>query len=126
MLIPGWDGVESVVVFEPGCEECRVSRGARKVVEVVPESEVEEMRGKLEVEEEVARPVAVPYPPSLILEDLELVLETREASTRVSSVSFSSRTRSLSRLELDLDIEGTSGYSINVAAAVAAVPGQDE
>lgn len=113
-------------MFEPGWEECRVSRGARKVVEVVPESEVEEMRGKLEVEEEVARPVAVPYPPNLTLEDLELVLETIEGSTRVSSVSFSSRTRSLSRFELDLDIEGTSGYSINVAAAATAVPGPDE
>lgn len=95
-------------VLEFGCEECRVSRGARKVVEVLPESEVVEMRGKLEVEEEAARPVAVPYPPSLTLEGLELVFATLEVSTSVS-VSLSSRSRSLSRFELDLDIEGVSG-----------------
>jgi len=91
-----------------GCEECRVSLGARKVVEVLPESEVDEMRGKLEVEEEAARPVVVPYTPSLILEDLEFVLAMLEVSTRVSA-SLSSRSRSLSRFELDLDIEGISG-----------------
>lgn len=96
MLVPEWE------LLGFGCEECRVSRGARKVVEVLPESELEEMRGKLEVEE-VARPVAVPYPPSLILGDLEFVLETLEVSTRVSSVSMSSRPRSLSRVEPDLD-----------------------
>src|SRR5882762_1769360 len=97
MLVPGW----GLLGF--GCEECRVSRGARKVAEVLPESEIDDMRGKLEVEEEVARPVAVPYPPSLILGDLELVPETLEMSTRVSSVSISSRSRPLSRVEPDLD-----------------------
>ena len=96
MLVPGWE------LLGFGCEECLVSRGARKVVEVLPESEVDEMRGKVEVEEEVARLVAVPYPPSLTLGDLELVLETLEMSTRVSSVSMSSRSRSLSRVEPDL------------------------
>jgi hypothetical protein len=102
VLVPEWE------LLGLGCEECRVSRGARKVVEVFPESEVDEMRGKLEVEEAVARPVAVPYPPpSLILGDLELVLETLEMSTRVSSVSISSRSRSLSRVEPGLD--GTRG-----------------
>lgn len=85
-----------------------MSRGARKAVEVLPESEVEEMRGKLEVEEEAARPVAVPYPPNLILGDLELVFVVLEVSARVS-VSSSSRSRSLSRFEFDLDIEGVSG-----------------
>ena len=97
MLVPEWG------LLGLGCEECRVSRGARKVVEVVPESEVDEMRGKLEVEEAVVRPVAVPYPPSLNLGDLELVPETLEMSTRVSSVSMSSRSRSLSRVEPGLD-----------------------
>ena len=92
----------------PGCEECRARRGARNAVEVLPESEVDEIRGKLEVEEEVARPVVVPYPLNLTLEDLELVLATVEVSTRVSA-SLSSRSRSLSRFEVDLDIEGTSG-----------------
>ena len=85
-----------------------MSRGARKAVEVVPESEVDETRGKVELEEEVARPVAVPYPPSLVLEDLEPVLVMLGVSTRVS-MSSSSRSLSLSRIELDLDIEGTSG-----------------
>lgn len=85
-----------------------MSRGARKAVEVFPESEVDETRGKLELEEEFARPVAVPYPPSLILEDLEPVLVMLGVSTRVS-MSSSSRSLSLSRIELDLDIEGTSG-----------------
>ena len=108
MLVPGWDGVRSVELVELGCEKFRVSRGARKAVEVLPESEVEEMSGKLEVEEEAARPVVVPYPLSLILGDLELVLEILEVSTRVS-VSSSSRSRSLSRAEVDLDIEGKSG-----------------
>lgn len=96
MFVPEWE------LLGVGCEECRVSRGARKVVEVVPESEVDEMRGKLEVEEEVARPVAVPYPPSLILGGLEFALEPLERSRRVSSVSMSSRSRSLSRVEPDL------------------------
>ena len=90
-----------------GFDECRVSRGARKAVKVFPESDVDETRGKLELEE-VARSVAVPYPPSLILEDLELVLAMLEVSTRVP-VSSSSRSLSLSRIEFDLDIEGTSG-----------------
>lgn len=108
MLVPEWDGVESVDVLGFGCEECRVSRGARKAVEVLPESEVDEIRGKLEVEEEAARPVAVPCPPSLTLEGLEFVLVMVGVSTRVS-VSLSSRSRSLSRFELDLDIEGMSG-----------------
>ena len=96
MLVPEWG------LLGLGCEECRVSRGARKVVEVVPESEADERRGKLEVEV-VARPVAVPYPPSLSLGDLELVPETLEMSTRVSSVSASPRSRSLSRVEPGLD-----------------------
>ena len=122
MLFPEWDGVESVGLLGFGCEECRVSRGARKVDEVLPESEVEEMRGKLEVEEEVARPVAVPYPPNLILGDLELVFKTLAVSTSVSPVSWSSRSRSLSRVGPDLDIEGMSGYSIGLAAAVTVVP----
>ena len=108
MLVPGWDGFGSAEPLGPGCEECRVRRGARKAVEVLPESEVDEMRGKLEVEEDVARPVVDPYPPSLVLEDLELVLAVGDVSTRVS-VSLSSRSRSLSRFEVDLDIEGTSG-----------------
>jgi len=107
MLVPGWDGFGSAELLVSGCDECRVRRGARKAVEVLPESEVDEMRGKLEVEE-VARPVVVPYPPSLTLEDLELVLAVLEVSTRVSA-SLSSRSRSLSRFEVDLDIEGTSG-----------------
>lgn len=84
-----------------------MSRGARKAVEVFPESEVEDMSGKLEFEEEVMRPVAVPYPPNFILEDLEPVFVTLEVSTRVS-VSLPSRSLSLSRLGFDLDIEGTS------------------
>lgn len=108
MLVPEWDGVKSAEPLEFGFEECRASRGARKAVEVLPESEVDEMRGKLEVEEEAARPVAVPYPSSLILEDLELVFVVLEVSTRVS-VSSSSRSRSRSRFEVDLDIEGMSG-----------------
>jgi hypothetical protein len=108
MLVPEWDGVGGAESLGFGCEECRVRRGARKAVEVLPESEVEEMSGKLEVEEEAARPVVVPYPPSLILGDLELVFEILEVSTRVS-VSSSSRSRSLSRAEVDLDIEGKSG-----------------
>ena len=91
-----------------GFEECRVSRGARKAVEVLPESEVDETRGKVELEEDAARPVAVPYPLNLILEDLEPVLVMLEVSTRVS-MSSSSRSLSLFRIELDLDIEGTSG-----------------
>ena len=122
MLVPEWGGVGNVELLVFGCEECRVSRGARKVVEVLPESEVEEMRGKLEVEEEVARFVAVPYPPNLTLGDLELVLEILAVSTRVSSVSSSSRSRSLSRVEPALDIEGMSWNSIYLAAAVTAVP----
>lgn len=86
---------------------------------MLPESEVDEMRGKLEVEEEAARPVVVPYPLSLILGDLELVFVVLEMSTRVSvSSSSSSRSRSLSRLEVDLDIEGVSGKSIGLAEAV--------
>lgn len=120
MLFPEWDGVESVGVV--GFDECRASRGARKVDEVLLESEVEEMRGKLEVEEEVARPVAVPCPPSLILGDLELVFKMLVVSTSVSPVSLSSRSRSLSRVEPDLDIEGINGYSIGLAAAVTVVP----
>lgn len=84
-----------------------MSRGARKAVEVFPESEVEDMSGKLEFEEEVMRPVAVPYPPNFILEDLELMFVALEVSTRVS-VSLPSRSLSLSRFEFDLDIEGTS------------------
>lgn len=108
MSVPEWEGVGSVEPLDPGCEECRVRRGARKAVDVLPESEVDEMSGKLEVEEEAARPVVVPYPPSLILEDLELVLAVLEVSTRVS-VSLSSRSRSLSRFEVDLDMEGASG-----------------
>ena len=98
MLVSEWE----VLVFN-GCEECRVSRGARKVVEVLPESKVVGMRGKLEVEAEVARPVVVPYALSLTLGDLEFVLETLEMSTRVSSASGSSGSRSLSRVEPDLD-----------------------
>lgn len=85
---------------------------------MLPESEVDEMRGKLEVEEEAARPVVVPYPLSLILGDLELVFVVLEMSTRVSVSSSSSRSRSLSRLEVDLDIEGVSGKSIGLAEAV--------
>jgi hypothetical protein len=104
-----------------GFEECRVSRGARNVVEVFSGSEVDGMRGKLEIEE-VAGPVAVSYPPSLTRGDLEFVLETSAVSTRVSSVSLSSRPRSLSRVEPDLGIGGTSGYSIGLAAAVTVVP----
>lgn len=96
MLVPGWE------LLGFGFEECRASRGARKVVEVLPASEVDEMRGKVEFEEEVARPVAVPYPPSLILGDLELVLETLEVSRGMSSVPMSSRSRSLSRAGPDL------------------------
>ena len=91
-----------------GFEEWRVSRGARKAVEVLPESEVDEMRGKLELEEGVARPMAVPCPVGFILEDLELAFVMLEASTRVS-VPLSSRSLSLSRFELDLGIEGVSG-----------------
>ena len=106
-MAPKWDDVERVEVLGFGFDECRVSRGARKAVEVLPESEVEDMSGKLELEEEVMRPVAVPYPPNLILEDLELVFVTLEVSTRVS-VSLPSRSLSLSRFEFDLDIEGTS------------------
>lgn len=108
MLVPGWDGFGRAEPLGSGCEECLVSRGARNAVEVFPESEVDEMRGKLEVEDEVARPVVVPYPLSLTLEDLELVLAAVEVSTRVSA-SLSSRSRSLSRFEADLDKEGTSG-----------------
>jgi len=108
MLVPGWDGFGSAELLGPGCEECLVSRGARNAVEVFLESEVDEMRGKLEVEDEVASPVVVPYPLSLTLEDLELVLVVVEVSTRVSASSLS-RSRSLSRFEVDLDNEGTSG-----------------
>lgn len=109
MLVPEWDGVKNVDVLGFGCEECRVSRGARKAVEVLPESEVDEIRGKLEVEEEAARPVAVPCPPSLTLEGLELVPAVVAVSIRVSVSSLSSPSRSLSRFEPDLDIEGMSG-----------------
>jgi len=108
MLVPECDGVGRVEVLELGCDECRVSRGARKAVEVLPESEVDETRGKLEVEDDAARPVAVPYPLNLILEGLELVFAIVEGSTR-ASVSSSSRSLSLSRFELDLDIGVTSG-----------------
>lgn len=108
MLVSEWDGVGSVEVLGFGCEECRVSRGARKAVEVLPESEVDETRGKVGVEDETVGPVAVPYPPSLILEDLEFVFVMGGASTRVS-VSLSSRSLSLSRFELDLDVWATSG-----------------
>lgn len=89
MLVPGWE------LLGFGCEECRMSRGARNVVEVLPESEVDGVRGKVEVEE-VVRPVAVPCPLSLTFGDLEFALETVEVSTRVSSVSMSSRPWSLS------------------------------
>ena len=108
MLVPEWDGVGRVEVLELGCEECRVSRGARKAVEVLPESEVDETRGKVGVEDDAARPVTVPYPLDLILGDLELVFAIVEASKRVS-VSSSSRSLSLSRFEFDLDIGVTSG-----------------
>lgn len=91
------------------------------VSEVLPESEVE-MRGMLEVEEEVVRPVAVPYPPNLILGDLELAFGMSAVSRSVSSVSWSSRSWSLSRVEPDLDVEGMGGYSIGLAAAVTVVP----
>lgn len=106
--------------MELGCEALRVSRGARKAVEVVPESEVDGMRGKLEVEE-AARPVVVPYPFNLIFGDLVLVLVVLEVSTRVS-VSSWSRSRSVSWFEFDLDIVGTSGESIGLAEAVAVAP----
>ena len=104
MLVSEWDGVGSVEVLGFGCEEW----GARKAVEVLPESEVDETRGKVGVEDETVGPVAVPYPPSLILEDLEFVFVMGGASTRVS-VSLSSRSLSLSRFELDLDVWATSG-----------------
>ena len=108
-----------------GFEECRVSRGARKVVEVFPGSEVDGISGKLEVEE-VASSVAVPCPPSLTRGDLVLVFEILVASTRVSSVSLSSCPRSLSRVEPDFGVGGMSGYSIGLAAAVTVVPQPDE
>ena len=62
-------------------------------------------RGELELDEEVARPVAVPYPFSLTLKGLELAFVMLEASARVS-VSLSTHSLSCPGLSLASTLKG--------------------